>query len=95
MVLQTNRRRDFFHASESYIPVIHSERFPCMYSCSRCRAYGVMIFLRLINHLIVNKGIEYVAVNPALKHQVGEDPPHIAVGLREHERLLWFLFHRR
>lgn len=56
---------------------------------------GVMIFLRLINHLIVNKGIEYVAVNPALKHQVGEDPPHIAVGLREHERLLWFLFHRR
>ena len=57
--------------------------------------HGVVMFFRLVNHLVVGKGVEHITVNPALKHQLGEGPPHIAVGLREYERLLWFLFHRR
>ena len=50
--------------------------------------HSVVVLFRLINHPVVDKGIEHVAIKPALKHQVSEDSAHIAVGLREHKRLL-------
>ena len=56
---------------------------------------SVVVLFRLINHPVVDKGIDYVAVDPALKHQVSEDSAHITVGLWQHERLLWFPFHER
>ena len=56
---------------------------------------SVVVLFRLINHPVVDKGIDYVAVDPALKHQVSEDSANITVGLWQHERLLWFPFHER
>ena len=56
---------------------------------------SVVVLFRFIDHPVVHEGIKHVTVDPTLKQQVSEDPAHIAVGLREHERLLWFPFHRR
>ena len=56
---------------------------------------SVVVLFRLINHPVLDKGIEHVAIKPALKHQVSEDSAHIAVGLWQHKRLLWFPFYRR
>ena len=56
---------------------------------------SVVVPFRFIDHPVVDKRIEHVAVKPALKHQVSEDSAHIIVWLWQHKRLLWFPFQRR